>query len=50
MSSFQQLYNLYEEELYSNANILASFLLSNPTYFRLKHDEIFSSYVINGLR
>jgi hypothetical protein len=50
MNSFQQLHNLYEEELYSNAHTLAGFLLSNPAHFKLKQEEIFCTFVISAER
>lgn len=48
MNSFQRLYQVYEEELYSNAHTLAHFLLSNPTHFQLKQDELFSTLIVSA--
>lgn len=41
---------MYEEELYSNVNALAQFLLTNPTHFNLATEEIFGVYVLNANR
>lgn len=50
MGSFQRLHNLFEEELYSNVHTLAQFYLTNPAFFRLTQDEIFSIFVLDGCR
>lgn len=51
MSSFQRLYAMFEEELYSNVHTLAQFYLSNPSFFHIKtQEEFFCIYVLNGTR
>ncbi|CAO1399161.1 unnamed protein product [Diamesa hyperborea] len=49
MGSFLQLYNLYEEELYSSAHTLAQLTLSSPKRNNLTQDELFSTIIINAL-
>lgn len=50
MTSYQRLFNMYEEELYSSVHTLAQFYLTNPSHFHLNQDELFSTYVLNGNR
>lgn len=39
---------MYEEELYSNVHILAQFYQTNPAYFNLTQEELFSTYVLSA--
>ncbi|XP_070509627.1 anaphase-promoting complex subunit 7 [Chironomus tepperi] len=48
MSAFNHLYNLYEEELFSNCHNLAQFYLSNPDIFNLTPEILIVVYIING--
>ncbi|CAG9799763.1 unnamed protein product [Chironomus riparius] len=48
MSAFIHLYNMYEEELYSNCHNLAQFYLSNPEIFNLTPEILIVVYIING--
>lgn len=48
MSAFNLLYNMYEEELYSNCHNLAQFYLSNPEIFNLTPEILIVVYIING--
>lgn len=50
MNTFSRLQHMYEEELYSNVNHLAQFLLTNPPFFNLTSEEIFGVYVLNANR
>lgn len=50
MCSFQRLHHLFEEELHSNAHVLAQFYLTNPSFFQLTQEELFSTFVLNGAR
>jgi anaphase-promoting complex subunit 7 len=48
MNSFQKLQNMFDEELYSNAHILAQFYQTNPAFFHLSQEELFAIYVLNA--
>ncbi|CAG9811331.1 unnamed protein product [Chironomus riparius] len=48
MSAFIHLYNMYEEELYSNCHNLAQFYLSNPEMFNVTPEILIVVYIING--
>lgn len=50
MNSFQRLLEMYQEELYTNVHTLAQFYLTNPAFFYLSPEEVFSTYVLNGNR
>lgn len=50
MSAFGQIYQLYEEELYTNCHILAQFFFSNSTLFGISHECLFVVRVLNANR
>lgn len=46
--SFQKLYGLFEEELYSSAHTLAKFFLTNPSHFNISSEELFGCYCLDA--